>query len=66
MAKRYSTIEEKPHQLEEPAVACGGILGCVAPATDVSSREDVMASTMSVDEYFDKLIEQVHQDYAHL
>ena len=30
----------------------------------VSSRDRVMASTMSVDEYFDELISQVHQDYA--
>jgi len=26
----------------------------------------VMASTVSVDEYFDELIENVHQDYANL
>ena len=26
----------------------------------------VMASTMSVDEYFDELISQVHEDYADL
>lgn len=30
----------------------------------VSSRDRVIASTMSVDEYFDELISQVHQDYA--
>lgn len=30
----------------------------------VSSRDRVMASTMSVDEYFDELISQVHQDYV--
>ncbi len=28
------------------------------------TREIVMANTMSVDEYFDELISQVHQDYA--
>ena len=32
----------------------------------VSTRERVMASTVSVDEYFDELISQVHQDYADL
>ena len=31
-----------------------------------SSRERIMASTMSVDEYFDELIDQVHEDYANL
>ena len=30
----------------------------------MSIREKVMASTMSVDEYFDELIDQVREDYA--
>ena len=34
------------------------------PAKKVSTTERVMASTMSVDEYFDELISQVHEDYA--
>lgn len=55
MAKRYPVNEEKPQVLEEPAVAYG-----------ISTCERVMASTMSVDEYFDKLIEKVRQDYANL
>ena len=29
-----------------------------------TTRERVLASTVSVDEYFDELISQVHQDYA--
>ena len=32
----------------------------------VSTTERVMASTMSVDEYFDELVSQVHEDYAEL
>lgn len=32
----------------------------------ISARERIMASTMSVDEYFDELISEVHQDYADL
>ena len=55
MAKRYPVKEELPHVLEEPAVAYG-----------VSPRERVVASTVSVDEYFDELIEKVRQDYANL
>ena len=55
MAKRYSTNEDMPHVLEEPAVAYG-----------ISARERVMASTLSVDEYFDELIDRVRQDYANL
>ena len=34
------------------------------PTKSVSTTERVMASTMSVDEYFDELISQVHEDYA--
>ncbi len=56
MAKRYPKTEVKPQLLEEPAVAYGG----------VSTRERVMVSTVSVDEYFDELIEKVRQDYANL
>ena len=55
MAKRYPVKEEQPHVLEEPAVAYG-----------VSTRERVTTSTVSVDEYFDELIEKVRQDYANL
>ena len=53
----YKIIEEEPHILKEPAVSYG---------MDLSSRESVIASTVSVDEYFDELIEQVHNDYANL
>ena len=28
------------------------------------NNEHVLATTMSVDEYFDELISQVHEDYA--
>ena len=31
-----------------------------------STHERIMASTMSVDEYFDELIDQVREDYANL
>ena len=36
------------------------------PAKKVSTTERVMASTMSVDEYFDELIDKVREDYANL
>lgn len=55
MAKRYPKIEVESQLLEEPAVAYG-----------ISNRERVMERTMSVDEYFDELIEKVRQDYANL
>ena len=55
MAKRYPVKEEQPHILKEPAVVYG-----------ISIRERVKASTVSVDEYFDELIEKVRHDYANL
>ena len=38
--------------------------GNQAQAKCTSNRERVMATSMSVDEYFDELIEHVHEDYA--
>ena len=32
------------------------------PTKSVSTTERVMASTMSVDEYFDELVSQVHEE----
>ena len=52
MAKRYPVKEEKPQVLEEPAVSYG-----------ISACERVIASTVSVDEYFDELISKVRNDY---
>ena len=39
---------------------------CHSLAQSLSTRERIMASTMSVDEYFDALIDQVREDYASL
>ena len=36
------------------------------PTKSISTTDRVMATTMSVDEYFDELISQVHEDYANL
>jgi hypothetical protein len=35
-------------------------------AKGMSTHDKIMASTMSVDEYFDELIDQVREDYANL
>ena len=56
--RNYKIPEKKPHTLEEPAAMAYGM--------ELSARERVMASTVSVDEYFDELIEQVRHDYANL
>ena len=50
----YKIPEKKPQTLEEPAAMAYGM--------ELSARERVMASTVSVDEYFDELIEQVRHD----
>ena len=36
----------------------------VSPATSMSTREKLKMNTMSVDEYFDELIDQVRHDYT--
>ena len=45
-------------------MAVGNITASRQTAKTVSVKERVMASTVSVDEYFDELISRVHQDYA--
>lgn len=54
----YKIPEKIPQTLEEPAAMAYGM--------ELSARERVIKSTVSVDEYFDELIEQVHHDYANL
>ena len=39
---------------------------CQALTKGASVREKILASTVSVDEYFDELIDQVREDYASL
>lgn len=54
----YKIPELETQTLEDPAAMSYGMV--------LSAREHVIASTVSVDEYFDELIEQVHHDYANL
>lgn len=44
------------HQVSEPAVAYGSQTNVNTLKQQPSSREKIMESTMSVDEYFDELI----------
>ena len=48
--------------VKEPDVAYNESVGRVAPVSGTSTREKLNASTMSVDEYFDELIDQVRHD----
>ena len=52
------------HEVAEPAVAYGTRTNADALKNGPSSRESILASTVSVDEYFDELISLVRKDYA--
>lgn len=66
MGKTYHEIEAEPLMVAEPFAEYSVLSNCHAPSKDVSARERVMSSTVSVDEYFDELIAHVHEDYANL
>ena len=64
MRKRYPVISDEQRVVEDPAM-------CVAQDSlhvpvKSGAEERVMASTVSVDEYFDELISQVRKDYEAL
>lgn len=67
MEKKYCDIEAEPAMAAEAVAPCivSSYHATVTPK-QVSTRERVMASTVSVDEYFDELISHVHKDYASL
>ena len=60
MGKTYHEIEAEPLMAAEPFAEYSVLSNYHAPSKDVSARERVMASTVSVDEYFDELIAHVH------
>lgn len=66
MGKTYHDTETKPLMVAEPIAEYSVHSSYHAPSKNVSVRERVMASTVSVDEYFDELIAHVHKDYANL
>lgn len=66
MSKKYPEVQDENTVVAEPAVSYAAQDVYRVPAKDTSTRERVMASTVSVDEYFDELISQVHADYANL
>ena len=47
-------------------IVTGNTVTTNQPTKSVSTTKRVMATTMSVDEYFDELISLVHEDYADL
>ena len=66
MSKKDREIENEPLKVAEPTAIYAAHSNCQTTSKSVSHRENVMANTMSVDEYFDELIEKVRQDYANL
>ena len=67
MGKTYREIETEPVMAAEPiAPYTASAYRATTTPKKASARERVMASTVSVDEYFDELISYVHEDYASL
>lgn len=66
MSKTYKDTKNKPSMASEPAATYGVSSTSYVPNTGAISTEDILASTMSVDAYFDELISLVHKDYANL
>ena len=66
MTKKYHHTEEITPKVSEPVVAYNARSPHCSAVKQVSEHESVMATTMSVDEYFDKLISLVREDYANL
>ncbi len=63
MAKKYPDIEsESVMTAAEPMPELSAIQHTTSK--NASTRTRVMASTVTVDEYFDELISLVHKDYA--
>lgn len=67
MSKAYKDYQDKPLHASEPTGSYGVRTDAQStPLQQESSRDRILASTMSVDEYFDELISLVRQDYANL
>lgn len=66
MNKTYQPIQEEPVTAAEPVAVYGVRSTFAAPKKNVTSSEGLMASTVSIDEYFDELIDLVRKDYANL
>ena len=66
MNKKYPEAKTESTTVAEPMAVYAVQNAYRTQASDTSAREHVMASTVSVDEYFDELISQIHADYANL
>lgn len=66
MDKKHKNTEKEPMTVAEPAIAYGINPGSNAPVTHISLRDRILENTISVDEYFDKLLSLVHKDYENI
>lgn len=66
MSDTYKDIQKDADVAAEPVMAYGLDVAYSVPVGKTSAREQIMASTVSVDDYFDELISKVQKDYANL
>ena len=67
MSKKYKPLEsDSPSMASEPTCTYNNQVSRHTPVNKTTAKEQVMSSTVSVDEYFDELISLVHKDYANL
>lgn len=64
--KKYNISEDKDSMAAEPFADYGGQNVYSVAVQNASTREQIMKNTVSVDEYFDELIRQVHKDYENI
>ena len=66
MSKKYQPIETETAMVSEPTHIYNAHNSYRVSEKMLFQREHILADTMSVDEYFDKLINLVQSDYANL
>lgn len=64
--KKYNISEDKDSMAAEPFADYRGQNVYSVAVQNASTREQIMKNTVSVDEYFDELIRQVHKDYENI
>ena len=64
MTKKYHHTEEITPKVCEPVVAYNARSPHCSTEKQLSKHESVMSTTMSVDDYFGKLVSLVREDYT--
>lgn len=64
--KKYNIPDDKDSMATEPFATYGRQNVCEVAVQKVSTSEQIVATTVSVDDYFDELIRQVHKDYENI